>query len=81
MALMLSPVAENVSVDIEFVTDNKKFESSVEELFGHFKLRDDSAVRSQQQQQQLQQHQQSVRSMDRQISLAAMVDVSEILHQ
>lgn len=40
-------VADNISVDIQFVTDSKKFESAVEDSFGHFKLRDDSVMRSQ----------------------------------
>lgn len=54
----------NVSVDLEFVTDNKKFATAVEDLFGHFKLRDESVVRNQQQHQQMQQ----IRQMERQQS-------------
>lgn len=45
--LMSNPVSDNLAVDIQFVTDSKKFESAVEECFGHFKLRDDSAGRNQ----------------------------------
>lgn len=62
---MNKTVSGNVSVDIKFFTDNKKFEGAVEEHFGLFKLRDESASRSQQQQQQ---QLQQVRQMERQQS-------------
>ena len=54
----------NVSVDIEFVTDTKKFESAVEDHFGHFKLRDESVIRNQQAHQQMQQ----IRKLERETS-------------
>lgn len=54
----------NISVDIEFVTDNKKFEASVEDHFGHFKLRDESVIRNQQAHQQMQQ----IRKLERETS-------------
>lgn len=44
MSLISGPLGSAVSLDMEFVTDSRKFESAVEEAFGHFKIRDDSAT-------------------------------------
>lgn len=75
VSLMERNLSDKISVDIEFVTDNKKFETAVEDCFGHFKLRDDSVMRNQQQLSQQQQHQHHMRHMERQTSLAAMSEV------
>lgn len=64
-ALLEAPQGGAVSVDIEFVTNNDAFEKAVTENFGHFKLRDESVVRNQQQQQQMQQLRQAERQASR----------------
>lgn len=50
MSLVQQSVVDKICVDIEFVTDNKKFEAALEDNFGHFKLKDDSNMKKQQQQ-------------------------------
>ena len=49
-SLLDMPLGAPVSVDIKFVSDKEAFEKAVTDNFGHFKLRDESVLKSQQQQ-------------------------------
>jgi len=70
-SLLGKHLRDSISVDIKFTTDHQAFEAAVTDNFGHFKLRDESVTRSQQQQQELH----LLRQMERQACRANIANV------